>query len=227
MTERERIANLNRPSRDPSTNLPLNGPDLEGDAKLRQLMGDRAPEDQDTLPDADDIGDLGQLTITDTYQGELEAGVDDDLPGDHEHLELLTALELREGETDDVMVAVEEGLTYVPPTDPPTVPGGSTDAEVASGLGTSSLEEPYDENHHSSFMPDDDEISARVREALRADAATTHFAHRIAVETRSGIVVLRGLVDDLDDSDNALAVAGYVAGVTEVRDELRVRTFEG
>lgn len=227
MTERERTPNLNRPSRDPSSNLPLNGPDLEGDAKLRQLMGDRAPEDQDTLPDADDIGDLGEITSMDIYQGELAAGVDDDLPGDDENLEMLTELELREGETDDVMVAVEEGLTYVPPTDPPTVPGGGySDAEVASGLGTTSLEEPYNEDHHSSFMPGDDEISARVREALRADAATTHFADRIAVETRGGVVVLRGTVDDLDDGDNAMAVAEYVEGVTEVRDELRVRALE-
>ncbi|MEN9938842.1 MAG: hypothetical protein RLZZ387_5421 [Chloroflexota bacterium] len=226
MTERERTPNRDRPSSDPSTNVPLNGPDLEGDEKLRQLMGYRDAEDQNTLPDADEIDGLRQLTSTDKYQGELEAGVDDDLPNDDENLELLTELELREGETDDVMVAVEEGLTYIPPSDPPTVPGsGYTDAEVASGVGTSSLEEPYDEDHHSSFLPGDDELSARVREALRADASTAHFAERISVETRGGVVVLRGLVEDLDDGDNVLAVADFVEGVVEVVDELRVRVL--
>jgi hypothetical protein len=226
MTERERTPNLNRPSRDPSDNLPLNGPDLEGEAKLRQLRGDRDLEDLNTLPDADDIEDLGQLTSTAKYQGELEAGVDDDLPNDDENLEMLTELELRDGETDDVMEAVEEGLTYVPPTDPPTVPGGGYEsAEIASGLGNTALEEPYDEDHHSSFLPGDDEISARVREALRADASTAHFAERIAVDTRGAVVVLRGVVDDLDDGDNALAVAEFVEGVAEVRDELRVRSL--
>jgi hypothetical protein len=227
MTERQRTPNLNRPSRDPSDNLPLNGPEPEGDAKVRQLFGDRDLQDQDNLPTADDIEDLGEFTSTAKYQGELEAGVDDDLPTDDENLELLTELELRDGETDDVMEAVEEGLTYVPPTDPPTVPSDSYESvEIASGLGVTALEEPYDADHHSSFMPGDDEVSARVHEALRADASTAHFAERIAVETRSGIVVLRGLVDDLDDSDNAIAVAEYVAGVSEVRDKLRVRALE-
>jgi len=226
MTERERTPNLNRPSRDPSDNLPLNGPEPEGDAKVRQLFGDRDLQDQDDLPTADDIEDLGQLTSTAVYQGELEAGTDDDLPSADEHLELLTELELRDGETDDVMEAVEEGLTYIPPTDPPTVPSDSFErAEIASGLGVTALDEPYDADHHSSFLPGDDEISARVHEALRADAATSIFAERIAVETRRGVVILRGVVDDLDDSDNAVAVAEYVEGVSEVRDELQVRAL--
>lgn len=228
MTERQRTPDQERPSRDPSDSLPLNGPDLEGEAKLRQLRGDRAPEDQGALPDADDIEDLGAFTSTAKYQGELEAGVDDDLPGsDDENLELLTELELRDGETDDVMEAVEEGMTYVPPSDPPTIPSDSYEgAEVASGLGNTSLEAPYDADHHSGFMPSDDEMSARVREALRADASTAHMFDGIAVETRGGVVVLRGAVDDLDDSDNAVAVAEHVAGVTEVVDELVVRALE-
>jgi hypothetical protein len=234
MTERQRtgkqprVEPQNRPSRDPSDNLPLNGPDVEPEDKRRQLLGDREQEDQGTLPDADDIEDLGSFTSTAKYEGELEAGVDDDLPNDDENLELLTELELRDGETDDVMEAVEEGMTYIPPSDPPTVPGGGyTDAEIASGLGNTSLEEPYDADHHSGFLPGDDEVSARVHEALRADAATAHFAERIRVETREGVVLLRGEVDDLDDSDNALAVAEHVEGVSEVIDELRVRTLRG
>jgi hypothetical protein len=224
MTERDRIKT--HPSRDPSTNLPLNGPDVEPENKRRQLLGERELEDQGAIIDADDVEDLGQLTSTAVYQGELEAGVDSDLTDDDENLELLTELELRDGETDDVMEAVEEGLVYIPPTDPPTVPGGGyTDAEVASGLGTTALDEPYDENHQASFLTADDSVSALVRDALRADAATAHFADRIRIETSGGVVVLRGLVDDLDDSDNALAVAEYVEGVVEVVDELRIRAL--
>ncbi|HWQ12636.1 MAG TPA: BON domain-containing protein [Roseiflexaceae bacterium] len=229
MTERERATRSRHPSSDPSTNVPLNGPDVEPEDKLRQLMGDRAPEDQSAIFDADDVNDLGELTSTGVYEAELAAGVDDDLPGnDDDNLELLTELELREGETEDPMEAVEEGMAYIPPTDPPTVPGGGyTAAEVASGLSLTAREEPYDADHHGDFLPADDEISARVREALRADASTAHFAHRIRVETRGGVVVLRGLVDDLDDGDNALAVAEYAAGVVEVVDELRVRALGG
>ena len=57
---------------------------------------------------------------------------------------------LREGETANSDIAAEEGQTWVPPVDPPDVGDSDDTADVA----------------------DDDEMSARVREALRADAAT-------------------------------------------------------
>jgi osmotically-inducible protein OsmY len=78
----------------------------------------------------------------------------------------------------------------------------------------------------SSFLPDDDEMSARVREAFRADSSTAPYAETIDIETRDGVVILRGEVDDLIDNDNLLAVASDVAGVTEVVDALRVRWME-
>jgi BON domain len=210
-------------SRDPATNTPLNPPDPPLEEQLRQLAGDRAPEDQGTPFDADEVDNLGDFSSTAKYEGELEAGVDDDLPGDPENIEMEIELELRAEETDDPMEAVEEGYSYVPPLDPPTTPGSLENAEIASGLGLSSLDEPYDQDHHSSFLTDDDEVSARVREALRADSSTTQYADRVAIETREGVVILRGVVDDLVDSDNLLAVAEYVQGVEEVVDELRVR----
>jgi BON domain len=210
-------------SRNPATNTPLNPPDLPLEEQLRQLAGDRAPEDQGTPFDADEVDNLGDFSSTAKYEGELEAGVDDDLPGDPENIEMEIELELRAEETDDPMEAVEEGYSYIPPLDPPTTPGSLENAEIASGLGLSSLDEPYDQDHHSSFLTDDDEVSARVREALRADSSTTQYADRVAIETREGVVILRGVVDDLVDSDNLLAVAEYVQGVEEVIDELRVR----
>ena len=92
----------------------------------------------------------GSSRSTDVYEGQLEAGTADDLPNDPdaENLEMLNELELRADETDDPMEAVEEGFTYVPPIDPPVVPGGDDNAEIASGLGISALDEPYDEDHH-------------------------------------------------------------------------------
>jgi hypothetical protein len=213
-------------SHDRATETPLNPPDPPLEDKLRELAGDRAPEDQGAPIDADDTDDLGTLTSTGVYEGELEAGVDADLPGDPENLELLTELELRDGETHDPMEAVEEGYTYVPPIVPATTPGGLQNAEVASGLGVSALDDPYDQDHHNSFLSGDDEVSARVREALRADSSTTQYAARIAIFTSGGVVTLRGVVDDLVDSDNLLAVAEYVDGVDEVVDELRVRGLE-
>jgi hypothetical protein len=231
MTERSRepARPQNRPSSDPSTNTPLNPPAPTIEEQLRQMAGYRSEDNQGEFFAADEVDDLGQITANDIYEGELEAGSADDLPGepDAENLEMLIELELRDGETDDAMDAVEEGFTYIPPVDPPIVPGGGYEnAEVASGLGVSALDEPYDEDHHSSFMTGDDEMSARVREALRADSTTAGLADRIAIEVRDGVVTLRGEVNDLVDSDNLLAVAEYVDGVDEVLDELRVRGLE-
>jgi hypothetical protein len=230
MTERSRepARPQKRPSSDPSTNTPLNPPSPSIEEQLRQLAGYRSADDQGEFPAADELDDLGQISSTDVYEGQLEAGSADDLPSDPdaENLEMLTELELRADETDDPMEAVEEGFTYVPPIDPPIVPGGDDNAEVASGLGVSALDEPYDEDHHGDFLSADDEVRARVREALRADSSTSQYVGRIAIAARDGVVTLRGLVDDLVDSDNLLAVAEYVDGVDEVVDELRVRGLE-
>jgi hypothetical protein len=206
---------------------PLNGPEPEDEEKLRELRGDRSADDQGSGAFAvERVDDLGEITDTDEYQGEIEAGVHDDLPGDPESLELLTELELRDGETDDAAVASDEGMTYVPPIDPPTVPSDSLEgAEVASGFGVSSIDEPYDRDHHSSFELGDDEMAARVHEAIRADSATTQYAERVVISVVNGVVTLRGEVEDLEDSDNLLAVAGYVEGVVEVVDKLRLRSM--
>jgi len=231
MTERSRgpARPKNRPSSDRSTDTPLNPPSPPIEEQLRQMAGYRSADDQGEFPAAAELDDLGQITPTDVYEGELETGTADDLPQDPdaENLELLTELDLRAGETDDAMEAAEEGFTYVPPIDPPVVPGeGYENAEVASGLGTSAFDEPYDEDHHDDFITDDDEVRARVREALRADSSTTQYAGKIAITARDGVVTLRGEVDDLVDSDNLLAVAEYVDGVDEVVDELRVHGLE-
>jgi hypothetical protein len=208
---------------------PLNGPEPEDDEKLRELRGDRPADDQGTgVFSADQVDGLGEVTDTDEYQGEIEAGVHDDLPDDPESLEMLTELELRDEETDDAAVASDEGMTYIPPIDPPTVPSDDLEgAEVASGFGVSSIDEPYDRDHHDSFELGDDEMVARVREALRADSATTQYAAAVVIVARGGVVTLRGQVADLEDSDNLLAVAGYVEGVVEVIDKLRVRSLGG
>lgn len=207
---------------------PLNGPDPEDDQeKLDQLMGNRSSDDEGTATiSAEHVDGLGSINDTHQYLGEFEAGVHDDLPDDAESLEMLTELELRDDETDDAFTASDEGMTYVPPIDPPTVPSQNLDdAEIASGFGVSAIDEPYDQDHHDSFALSDDEVAARVHEALRADSATSDYAERIVVSVVNGIVTLRGEVADLEDSENLLAVAGYVEGVDDVVDKLRVRAI--
>ena len=195
--------------------------DPESDPKLRELMGDEPREDQDAFVTPDQIGDLGAISDTEIYEGEIEAGVNPDLPTDDESLDMLTASELRAGETEDPGVAAEEGEAWVPPTDPPVIrdlddPQG---AQVAAGFGQTSLVEPYDADHHGAALEPDDEVTARVREALRADARTSTLADRVGIETVAGTVIIRGTVDDVEDAELLAAVASDVTGVGEVRDE--------
>lgn len=195
----------------------------------RSPTGQQPEGDQVAYRRQDEVDDLGGLTDTDVYQGEQEAGVHDDLPTESRaaNLEDLTSLELRSGETGDPSVAAEEGLPWVPPIDPPVVPSEEDPQgiRIAAGFGVSALGEPYDEDHHSELLPDDDEMSARVREALLADSATSRFAERIIIGTRGGKVVLRGRVDDVQDTDEVTAVVERVTGVREVVDELEVEAL--
>lgn len=187
--------------------------------------------DQVAYRRGDEVDRMGQLTNTEIYQGELEAGVNDDLPAEpeHENVEDLAATELRAGETGDAQVAAEEGMTWVPPTDPPVVPDPDDPqgAQVAAGFGETAVDEPFDHDHPSQSIAGEDELSARVREALRADASTSRYAETLAIGTRGSTVALRGVVDDVEDSDNVVAVASRVSGIDEVVDELDVRALEG
>jgi hypothetical protein len=174
----------------------------------------------------DEVDTLGELTDTEIYEGELEAGVSDDLPGQPlaDNLEMLTESELREGETADPNVAAEEGMTWVAPIDPPVVPDldNPEGIQVAAGFGTEANEEPFDADHHTELLTAEDEFEARIREALRANSATSRYAEDIVIGTRGGTVVVRGIVDDIDDTDNVAEVVSEVTGVVEVVDELEV-----
>ena len=174
----------------------------------------------------DEVDTLGELTETEIDEGELEAGVSDDLPGqpDADNLEMLTELELRDGETADPNVAAEEGLTWVAPIDPPVVPDRDDPEgiQVAAGFGTDANAEPFDADHHSELLSGEDEFEDRIREALRANSATSRYAEDLVIGNRGGTVVVRGFVDDIDDTDEVAEVISNVAGVVEVIDELEV-----
>ena len=123
-------------------------------------------------------------------------------------------------------MAAEEGLTWVPPTDPPVVAGEDGQPEIAAGFGATADEEPFDADHHSSALSGEDERTERIREALMAHAATVGFVDRLRFDTIGSRVVLEGTVDDLDDEDAVVGVISDVEGVTEVVNRLEVTTVE-
>jgi len=165
----------------------------------------------------DELEHSTELTDTEVHQGELETG-------EGEHLVGLTDAGMREGETGDPNVAAEEGLAWVPPIDPPVV-ADESDPEgvrVAAGFGVDAFDDPFDADHASQLLTGGDELTDRIREALLADSATSRYADSVIIGTSAGKVVVRGMVDDIDDTDFVAEVISQVAGVVEVVDELEV-----
>jgi hypothetical protein len=197
--------------------------------ELRAIEGEEPVEDQDAVVDPVEIEDDDEPTMTELDRGENDRANVRRLPGDDDlaSLEVLASGELRSGETYDPDVATEEGLAWVPPTDPPVIadPEEEDGIVVAAGTGTSALDDPYDDDHRSEDLTAEGDLNARIREAIRADAATSAYADRILIAVLGSTVILRGVVDDLTDGDDLVAVVERVKGVDEVRDETDVASL--
>jgi hypothetical protein len=200
----------------------------EVDPEVAQLLGLR-PADAESMPTAGEVDDLGEMTDTRIYEGELEARPpDSDQPDDapHRNLESVVATEFRDGETDDAREATEEGLTWIPPTDPP-LRIDDDGPEVAAGFGTTATDEPFDQDHHGQAMFAVDEMEARVLEALRADAATAGLADALQIDAEGGRIAVAGSVDDIHDEDAVVSIIEAVHGVSAVVSQLEVRGLSG
>lgn len=215
-----------RPEMEPQ---PDREPEQEDDGSnelLDQLAGRNT--EQTAYIDASNVESLEGITMTDVYEGETDPN-QELVEGGAEQFDLLVEQELREGETDDVMEAIEEGLAYVPPIDPPIVPDHDNreSIQVAAGFGLDAADQDtsadrFDTVGDRAFERGDD-MTAMVRQALRADSQTTHLADTLVIATVNGAVIVRGVVDDLDDTDSIVAVISELPGVESVRDETTVR----
>jgi hypothetical protein len=177
------------------------------------------------LPTPDDLQPEPSLSDTEVYQGDLEA-LGGEAPSGGPEADPLTETDLRADETDDPNVAAEEGIPWVPPIDPPI--SGSDDRGdplVAAGFSVDAAGEPYDQDHQDELIDDEDEVVARVREALEADARTSGLADLLEVQHAGRRVVLRGIVDDLDDEDEVVDVVEQVVDVDEVVSRLKIRAL--
>jgi len=125
--------------------------------------------------------------------------------------------------TVDAEEAGEEAIPYFPPTDPviSVSSAESDDPEILGGFQTTSMQDD-DAIEQQPFRGDED-ITVDVLRELREDATTTDL--HITVHTRNKVVFLVGEVESMDDAENAEAVAARVLGVTEVREELKIRSM--
>jgi hypothetical protein len=158
--------------------------------ELQALEGEEMPIDQDAILEPDEIEGERAPTLS-----EQEWGV----PADPD---------LRTGETDDPLVAIEEGQAYVPPSDPPI----TLAPDDPEGIDSPGREEIGAES----------DINARIRDELRADAATSALADRLEIAVVGSTAVIRGQVDGIEDTDAIVEVVSRVDGIAEVRDETEV-----
>lgn len=127
------------------------------------------------------------------------------------------------GVTDDYLVAREEGVPYIPPTD--RVMSEARGAEGVDYAGTDEtdageLERDDEIQPGDGGLPRDDELRADVIEALRSSDVLAGDRIRIAVT--GARVHVRGEVESVDVLDEILGIVGDVVGVEEVLDEVTV-----
>lgn len=119
-------------------------------------------------------------------------------------------------DSEDLVESGDE--VYTPPEDPVITTGPRGDARVLGGFG-----EDADISVERSVMdsvPGDEALADAIRRELSEDAATAELSILVAV--RQGVAHLRGSVTDLEDAENAEAVAARVPGVREVVEEIDV-----
>jgi len=119
----------------------------------------------------------------------------------------------------DVEDLVESGDEVYSPADDPVI---ATDARgrvrVLGGFGED--EDVAVEPSAMDSMPGDEALADAIRRELSEDGATADL--NVLVAVRHGVAHLRGRVADLEDAENAEAVAARVPGVREVVEELDV-----
>jgi hypothetical protein len=128
------------------------------------------------------------------------------------------------GRTYQPRKAAEEGLSYTPPRDPPTVPSEDDPqgSEIAAGFASSMEESDPDRQK----LPDridrsDLEIQEDVGLALRYNSETADLDDVSALVNR-GVVSLYGTVPSEDDIALVYDVVSELEGVVEVISHLEV-----
>lgn len=78
-----------------------------------------------------------------------------------------------------------------------------------------------EQSHKAGVAVDDAEITAKVKAAIFAEPGLKTL--QISVDTVKGVVTLSGSVDTQQNSNSAKALAGAVAGVTDVENKLALK----
>jgi hypothetical protein len=118
--------------------------------------------------------------------------------------------------TRDPMESVRDAEPYIPPIDPPVLPGGAEAIHTATGFGTDVEEEtsrgtPYEH---------DADLEEEVLLLLRQDSLASHWTVQPTVV--DGVVTLKGTVPTVQDAEYIQSIVGEIRGVQDVEDEMTV-----
>ena len=118
-------------------------------------------------------------------------------------------------ESDDPLVASQEGVPWVPPSERVVRPAtaGEEGADIAGAATTDEEELEFEDG-------DDQPLLVRALEALRSSDVTA--GDRIRVDAAGSTIWVRGQVESIEIADEILGILGDLDGVTEVVDELDI-----
>ena len=119
------------------------------------------------------------------------------------------------GETEDPLVASQEGVPWVPPSERVVRPA-TADEEGADIAGAATTDEEQLEFENGEEEP----LLVRALEALRSSDVTA--GDRIQVDAAGSTIWVRGQVESIEVADEILGILGDLPGVTEVVDELDI-----
>jgi hypothetical protein len=128
-----------------------------------------------------------------------------------------------DGSTDNVYLAMDQGLVYTPPDDPPVVPSDDLqNVEIAAGFASSIEESGLDvEDLPERVDGNDSDLETNIRDALRYNSETSHLDD-VRVYVRNGIVYLKGTVVTEDDISIVDEMVRDIDEVSEVQNDLEV-----
>jgi hypothetical protein len=130
-----------------------------------------------------------------------------------------------EGHTYNPQRAAEQGLTYTPPSDPPTVPSEDLEgAEIGAGFAPSMEDTDPDRRQLPDRVDNQDlDLQEDVYRALQYNSETAHLSDIRALVTE-GVVSLFGTVPSEDDLARIYSVVSGLEGVRRVVNHLQVQS---
>jgi osmotically-inducible protein OsmY len=123
-------------------------------------------------------------------------------------------------------MAMDQGLVYSPPMDPPVIPSDDLQGvEMAAGFASSIEDDEIDVDDLPESVDEiDSDVETDIRKALRFNSETTHLDD-VRVYVRNGIAYLRGTVIDEDNISLVEEFVRDLDAVDDIRNELETADY--